>query len=433
MPQNENRDAIILGAGVSGLVAAKLLQRQGMTNIALIDEYSHVGGNHIARHIGPFTFDIGSFLFQNDSPFFGHFPELASLYVPVTISVGRVTPAGNVSSYPISISKEVFAKGPLEISLTILSLLTARLCRSAINAGDYARFWIGNRLYEKSGLSNYIERFYGVKAEDIEIDFAKKRMSWISEKATFRNIFKDFFTSKKNGSWPQQLVRPSTGFLTIYDAARQSLEQEGAMFVLGEPVERIAKTGNGFEILTKRRVFRTERIIGTIPLRSLLSLCGFDDAPRLKSVDLVSLFFSFTGSRGFPHNILYNFTATGRWKRLTMFSDYYGQSNLKEYFCVEINKRKAEKIDQLVADFLETSRKFGLFEGDCRLEGYEITKNAYPVYTAGASETAQSAIAKLRQFGIQAFGRQGGFDYLSTAAATTLVAQDNIAAMTSSG
>src|SRR5262249_32900045 len=182
-----------------------------------------------------------------------------------------------------------------------------------------------------------------------------------------------------------------------------------------------------------RRVLRTQRIIGTIPLRSLLSLCGLDDAPQLKSVELVSLFFSFKGSRGFPHNILYNFTAAGRWKRLTMFSDYYGLSNLKEYFCVEINRRKSERVDQLATDFLETSRRFGLFEGDCRLEGYEVTKNAYPVYTAGSSETAQSAIAKLRQFGIQAFGRQGGFDYLSTAAATTLVAQDNIAAMTSSG
>jgi len=173
----ENWNALVLGAGASGLVAAKLLQKQGATHIALIDEYDHIGGNHIDRHIEPFTFDIGSFIFYDKSPFFEHFPELLSCYTPVEIHIGRITPSGDISSYPLSISKEVFAKGPIEICWTILSLSAARLFRSKpTNAGDFARFWIGDRLYQKSGLANYIERFYGVSPEAIEIDFAEKRM-----------------------------------------------------------------------------------------------------------------------------------------------------------------------------------------------------------------------------------------------------------------
>jgi L-2-hydroxyglutarate oxidase LhgO len=39
---NKNWDALILGAGVSGLVTAKLLQKQGASKVALIDEYSHL-------------------------------------------------------------------------------------------------------------------------------------------------------------------------------------------------------------------------------------------------------------------------------------------------------------------------------------------------------------------------------------------------------
>jgi hypothetical protein len=128
----------------------------------------------------------------------------------------------------------VFAKGTIEIGRTILSLLRARLFRSApTNAGDFARFWIGDRLYQKSGLANYLERFYGVEAEDIEIDFAKKRMGWISEKASFGNLFKDLCKSNKNRPRSQELVRPPTGFVTIYEMARRSLEQGGGDIRVG--------------------------------------------------------------------------------------------------------------------------------------------------------------------------------------------------------
>src|SRR4051812_41254277 len=62
------RDAIVLGAGISGLVSASVLLGQGAQEIVILDEYDHVGGNHIDRSIGDYTFDIGSLIFQDDSP-----------------------------------------------------------------------------------------------------------------------------------------------------------------------------------------------------------------------------------------------------------------------------------------------------------------------------------------------------------------------------
>ena len=94
-------DAVVLGAGISGLVAAKLLQKQGLARIAIVEEYDHIGGNHIDSHIGPFTFDIGTLIFWENSPFFNHFPELLPLYQPVEASFGRIIPSGEVSSYPV--------------------------------------------------------------------------------------------------------------------------------------------------------------------------------------------------------------------------------------------------------------------------------------------------------------------------------------------
>ena len=76
-------DAIVLGAGISGLVSASILLNQGYQRVLIVDEYDHVGGNHIDVQIGEYTFDIGSFIFQDDSPLLRHLPELLPLYCRV--------------------------------------------------------------------------------------------------------------------------------------------------------------------------------------------------------------------------------------------------------------------------------------------------------------------------------------------------------------
>ena len=56
-------DAVVLGAGISGLVSAAVLNEQGYRRVLVIDEFDKYGGNHIDCTIGPYTFDIGSLIF----------------------------------------------------------------------------------------------------------------------------------------------------------------------------------------------------------------------------------------------------------------------------------------------------------------------------------------------------------------------------------
>src|SRR3981081_4425 len=76
----DSYDVIILGVGMSVLVAASVLLRDGYQRVLVVDEYAHIGGNHIDRSIGGYTFDIGSFIFQDDSPLLAHLPEILPLY-----------------------------------------------------------------------------------------------------------------------------------------------------------------------------------------------------------------------------------------------------------------------------------------------------------------------------------------------------------------
>jgi protoporphyrinogen oxidase len=418
---------MVLGAGISGLVAASVLLKQGYQSIVVVDEYDHIGGNHIDRSIGDYTFDIGSFIFQDDSPLLVHLPELLPLYVPINPSWGRLNPQGVVTKYPISIQDDLIAAGPIEWIRIISSILFARIFRRKLrNAREFAQFWIGARLLTRSGLANYMERFYGLPPEKIDIRFAEKRMLWIKEHASVRRYLS--FPRWLKPTMPfvqnQQLARPREGFSHLYKDAAQRLARSGVTFQLGVKMFSMQKRAGLFLLKTEGRPFAASRVVSTIPLERIQELCGITSDEKLQSVTLISLFFSFSGSRGFKDSVLYNFSHAGAWKRLTVFSDFYGTVGGREYFSVEVNADHVSgSAEKAAENFRQHTLENRLFVGDLRLEGSHVTSNAYPIYTNNADERAATAIASLRALGVESLGRQGGFDYQPTARDTTLKAE----------
>jgi hypothetical protein len=415
-------DVIVLGAGISGLVSASILLKQGYQNVLVVDEYAHIGGNHIDRSIGEYTFDIGSFIFQDDSPLLAHLPELLTLYVPINPSWGRLNPQRMVTQYPISIKDDLIAAGPVELLRILSSVLFARIFRCRLrNARDFAQYWIGSRLLNRSGLGNYMERFYGLPAEKIDIRFAEKRMLWIKEHASLRGAFRRWVLPAPKSAPNQQLARPREGFAHLYQGVAQRLEREGGVFLLGAKMQSLEKKDGEFFLEMDGRRVSASRLVSTIPLERIQKLCGLHSDEKLLTVTLISLFFSFSGDRGFKESILYNFSHTGSWKRLTLYSDFYGESDGREFFAVEVNADHVfGSVETAEQDFRQHVSENGLFIGDLKLEGSHIVSNAYPVYTDKADEHAADAIAALRRFGIESFGRQGGFDYQPTARVSTL-------------
>lgn len=424
-------DAVVLGAGVSGLVAASVLLRQGSRSIAVVDSYPRLGGNHIDVTIGPYTFDVGSFIFQDDSPLVAHFPELLPNYVAIDPSWARLNPQGRVTAYPISIRDDILRAGPIGMARIALSVLAARLSgREGKTARDFARYWIGDYLLQRSGLEAYMRRFYGVPADQIDFKLAEKRMQWISEHASVANQIRRILRPPPKGPTNQQLARPHAGFASLYEPVRQKLAREGVTFLLGQSAERLTRSGDGFQLHLGTETLTAGRAISTIPLPIISQMCGLGADIGLQSINLVSLFFSFSGRRGYDASILYNFSMDGAWKRLTTYSDFYGLAEGREYFGVEVIGGHVENSWQKAeADFRHHSERNGLFKGDLRLEGHHSLDHSYPVYSRNAADKAAAAIATLRQFGVESFGRQGGFDYQPTARVSTQVAE---AALTAS-
>ena len=415
---NNTYEAVIFGAGISGLVSAAILLERGLKNILIIDEYPHIGGNHISTSIGDMTFDVGSFIFQDNSDLLKYFPDLRPLYIPIRAQSGRISPRGAIKKYPFSVEDEVIKAGPREWIRIALSLGFARLFRRRIrNAQDYAEYWIGRRLMKQSGLGYFMERFYGVPPANIETQFAQARMRWIRENAVVRKRIYQFLRPARPAYRPQQqLVRPKEGFDYLYRTAADYLKRRGVKFLLGAKLVKVDREGDGFAVRSAIHSFHTARVISTIPIRTMLKLCGLPTGEPLKTVTLLSLFYSFQGDRGFGCNVLYNFTATGAWKRLTVHSDFYGTDQGREFFTVEVNANHVDgSIEKADKDFRKHALAHGLYSGELRLEGSYLLENAYPIYVDEASSRATECIRVLKDFGIESFGRQGGFDYQPTA------------------
>lgn len=418
--------AIILGAGVTGLVSASVLAGQGLDRLLVVDSYDHIGGNHIDRHMPPYTFDVGSFIFQDDSPLLAHFPELLDRYHPIRPRWGRLNPQGKVTTYPISIRDDVVAAGPLGLARIALSVAHARLIAPRpANARDFARYWIGDVLLRRSGLASYMRRFYGLEPEQIDLKLAEKRMLWISEQASLGSLLRRMLPRRPVPARNRQLARPREGFAHLYAPARERLERGGVTFRLGARMERLERCGGAFVLHVDGEAVSADRVISTIPVDMACDLCGLPDAAGgLEASKLLSLFFSFDGRRGFDQPILYNFSDEGAWKRLTMYSDIYGKAAGRDYFTVEVVGNRVEH-DPVLAerDFRDHVGANGLFAGDLKLEGSHLLTEAYPLYRIGAWERAEASIRALRNFGVESFGRQGGFDYQPTARVSTQVAE----------
>lgn len=415
---------VILGCGVAGLCAAKMLIDAGVTSLLVIDEYKDAGGNQISHEINGYTFDIGAFYYWPTMPLFKMYPEILAECPARTICIERIQPNGEVGPFPFSLRREFIDRGPLYWLRSLSSMGLARLRpRHFVTARDYAIFWMGRTLYIDLGMDDYIRRFFGLSAVQIEAQFAISRMALIPRygKPSFwlRKCYdrlKRALSEHRNSPAEILLVRPEKGLAHMYGSAVSRLIGLGVDVRLNQKIDGITKQFGQFEISAGGCIIRTANLINTIPIKSISRF--FDVAPSrdLECVDLATLFVSFNGNRSFKGSILYNWGRFGRWKRLTMHSDYYGRRNEREYASVEVPlfRCKDPNFEELFADFVGSAETYEIFLGDLRLEGHKLVESAYPAYTLGTSSKVTQAVKQLDALGIQSVGRQGRFDYLPT-------------------
>ena len=120
-------------------------------------------------------------------------------------------------------------------------------------------------------------------------------------------------------------------------------------------------------------------------------------------------------------SIIMNYSPEGDWKRITIFKQSNSESS-KLYFTVEgtlaPHKNGPENelvLEQQKQNFEQHISKSFLFKGIFKYKGGTITDCGYPLYTTTEINKAQNLINKVENLGIYTLGRQGRFNYLSSA------------------
>lgn len=416
----------ILGGGVSGVVVAGELSQDPRFQVDLIERNSVLGGLHRSVVFDGLAFDIGPFLFPEKHTLFRTFPQIKQQMVRVSSTFQSLTSKFTIDNYPISIRGYTRDHGYWHCVRDLVSLAWSKWrYRSRNDLSGYVRYYLGSRLYKESGLKNYIERMYGIPDCDVALEFAQQRMGLIEDWASIRRILRRTLRRQKtifNASpvTPHDLVRPREGFEQLYTEIHRELEARGVTVTTGETLLSIRRGFNEFELNFPSRTESYDEVVSTIPMESLVGFLGAEhsrELVQLKYVPLFSLFYRFRGEPGFTGTLLHNFTQVGMWKRITMFSAMYGLQAGEHYFVVDgtVHSQSSKDLNVLRKDFENHADQVGLLKGSLHYVGGLVTSHAYPLYQPNNLQRAQKIKQSLQAQGLYLTGRQGEFDYISSA------------------
>jgi hypothetical protein len=369
------------------------------------------------------AYDIGAFVFNTNHRLLTVFPDVAGCFIRITGKYSSVTPRGTLDDYPITVRGYLRDNGMAHFCRACMDVAFAKVrytSRDTLTA--YVKYYLGNSIYTRSGLKSYIERLYNIPDDEVDIEFATKRMLLIRDSASLRKVVVRLARRREivfnaDAERLGELVRPREGFDRLYAQIDDILRERGVTVLRSCEINEVHRAGSGFEIVAggERRVY--DRVISTIPLEAMAGLLCMSPVEGPEYMRLFSLFYRFRGDCGHGATVLYNFTYEGRWKRATMFSKYYGEYQGDQYFSVEGTVPPGEDGDLLPfqTDFETHVTRLGLYRGQLLYQGGLMTGHAYPLYRKANTARAAALKDAIRRMGIDIAGRQGELDYISSA------------------
>lgn len=413
----------ILGGGVSGVVLAQELSAAPGLELHLFENRPGLGGLQRTVACNGLNYDIGCFILPDRHDLFKSFPRLKDVFVAQEFRPQAVRESGRLDAYPLTMRGYAADFGRLRALAHLLAILPSKLLYfRKKRLTDYIRYYIGGGIYVNSGLKHYVERLYRLEDREIDIAFAAQRLQHLRSLSLRRQIGMRLraVAARFGPGAPTPAVRqttyvrPEAGFGSVYAEIENTLTARGVKVFTNARIRAIRRSGEGFHIDGEFY----DRIVSTIPLPQLARYTGLAEPQGFECVDLVTLFYRFTGEPRFDSAVLFNYTRRGCWKRITLFSRYYGRAaNGDGYFSLEcVGGAEADELS-LHRDFREHARALGLFTGTLSLEGSAITRDAYPVYRRADAGMLEETKARVRALGIDSLGRQGAFEFLSSAEA----------------
>ena len=250
-------DIIVIGAGAMGLAAAYEATKQGL-NVLVLEAGPVAGGMAAHQDLDGLSIErYYHFICKTDYDTFGLMQELGirNKLNWVTTKMGYYTdgklhPWGNpvaLLQYPHLSFFEKLRYGLMVFYATKRKNWDAV---EALTAPDWIKLWVGQKAYDKLWHRLFTLKFYEYTS--------KISATWIGTR------IKRIGMSRKS-IFEEQLGYIEGGTETLVAAMVATIEKKGGIIRCAQPVERVKKNNNTFEVTTSTESLTASKVISTVP------------------------------------------------------------------------------------------------------------------------------------------------------------------------
>lgn len=428
------KDAVVLGAGLTGLTAGRVLATAGL-GVTVLEKAPSVGG--LARTIvrGPFRFDLGG------HRFFTRDPKVDGLVRSVLGEECLTVPRSSqihlrnrYIDYPLKPLNALSGLGAGTALRIVLDHAAERVkarfgSRKAVSLEDWVVRNFGRTLFDIY-FKEYSEKVWGIGCDSISMDWMAQRIQGLSLGAALRNAF---FRRSGEGirTLTDKFLYPPHGIGTLSDRLKEDIGRDNEV-LCNVQVSRVCHESFRVKSVVVREGPKTFEIegrffISTVPLTELVRMLDprppaeiLGAAARLRYRDLVVVAVMLNRERVTDQSWLY-FPARaipfGRIHEPTNWSARMAPEGktllVAEQFCFRDDETWKASDEELAGRTIESLHGLGLISRRDVVDSAVLrVPKAYPLFEVGYAENCRTIRDHMRRFrNLLPAGRGGNFSY----------------------
>lgn len=435
-----NKHVVILGGGVCGLYAARVLSRAGVA-VTVIEKGSLPGGLATSHKRGENYYDLGChMLHEFDKEIYEDIMDLmGSESIPVALDA-KIRWAGSFYRYPLQF-QDMIRGIPLPILVFYtLGLFWAQFRKSVVpwipkNAEEALKQLYGTPLY-KFFFKDFTHRYWGIHPRELSATFITTKMPRLSAVDVIKKALGKVGMKDKGGMQAvdsalheETLHYSRTGAEAMPRYIAGAVEQSGGKVILDADVSRVEQEGGRVTKVHylkdgQDHVLECDECISTIPMPWLVQKVEPAPAPevleaarqlRFKPIAIYGLLVNKPKCIDALY-IYYRdriFHRVGEPKNAGLVVKPEGHTTLIVETTCEIGDAKWNGTDEAKQRIFEDLE----IEGICKKEDIKEVhlmhgETGYPVFALGFEPHYEKVLAWVKSVSnLQSTGRNGGFKY----------------------
>lgn len=391
-------DYIIVGAGITGITLARLLDQKGY-RVCVLESNSVAGGLCRTKFIDGHYLDIGGghFFYSKYKEVydfvFSHIPETEFNYFD---RVSKIELGDEIIDYPVESSLwQLKIENQVKYLISVVRAGESSCKEEPKNYQEWIKWKLGDLIAENYMLP-YNRKIWGLEPSEMDIDWLTK-IPRLNVEEIIRYSLEKRNAVDKYPSHPGFYYPKEGGFQKIFDSIYNKIKN---CVKLNEPVVSLKLDKDIWSVNDK---YCAKFVLNTAPWNSLFKALGKpkelkDDFKYLQSNSIVISLFK--------ENIVNNW----HWLYIPDENKLYH----REFYIPNFSKSSAKD-----GVYTETNRKRWLSGGSFKRNNksaiYEhIIDNAYPIPVIGHSKSANKIIEYYRDRNLIGIGRWGQWQYLNS-------------------